>query len=331
MNEKNFNYFINDDSELYQNEFLELLSKQNKEGIGYNLSNVIFTTYLVILMSAILFILYRITNLYFEEKTETKKLYIVRGVPGIGKKYFAYAMESELNSASNFYAIINFKDYFYNKGGFKFEGKNLGKAESMVMNNLIKCIKYKIQRIYITGYFEKTWMYSHYKSIAEMCGYEVRVLELECQDENLLKFFNERCAFNTPYSKSKACFLNWEKDYEGLIQEPYVPEFEGDSVPSAKVITTEKLNHQIDDYFNKEKDIIKSDENEDSSDDESLRYHSEIDGNDADSESDNSSITSQYECIDQEYNDFYIEFLSQKNKKSIEINNYLHHFDDYEE
>ena len=189
MSNLHLNYNIDEDSELFHHILFE---SQNPQNSKINNIHIIFSFYLVFLMFMIIFIpLYNILLQFLKNDQKQNTLYIIRGVPGIGKRYFAYSMESQITNCDNLFSIINFKDYFFEKGLFKFEGKNLGKAESMVIKNLINCIKNEVSRIYLTGYFEKTWMYSHYKSIAELYGYQVIVIELECQDDNFLKLFNE--------------------------------------------------------------------------------------------------------------------------------------------
>lgn len=321
------NLYLEKLPEEYLYNYVELSSTNDN---SYKYFNSIIIAYLTILSASILLIpLFRLYYFFFFENEENNDntLYIIRGVPGIGKKYFVYSKEVTLSKKEDNYALINFKDYFFNQGEYKFEGKNIGKAENRVMINLLKCINDNVNRIYITGYFEKPWMYSHYKYLAETVGYNVEIIELQCSDENELKVFNERCCFKTPFSKSKACFLNWENDLDSVIQEPYVPYFEGDSLPDTKILTKERLDKQLNDYFNIDDSVKDANKYDSSSDEESVRLDNESDGNEADSESDASSNVDNDTDVPLKYNDYDIGYMSKHNMIQIRLKNVL--FDNF--
>ena len=182
-----------------------------------------------------------------KEKLENK-VTIVRGVPGSGKKYYAYNCEKYLDGK---FAICNWNDYFTDDDGYyKFNGAELGKAEQYSRLKFIRAIGDKIKRIYVIGNFNEEWMYYEYEKLAKISGYQVEVVDIECVDHKHLKHFNNRSTHNTPFIKSRKCYNNWEYNEENTRQEPYIEYFPGDSIPNYGVITRSKLNKQLEDYKN---------------------------------------------------------------------------------
>ena len=148
-----------------------------------------------------------------------KKVKIIRGVPGVGKRNYVYYLENELNRE---FVVIDVNDYFTKDEEYKFDGKNLAEAEADTMNCFMHALKNQDKRIYVIGTFEKKWMYKNYHDLAKMSGYQVSVTELECVDTDELKHFNKRSNHDVPYSKSLKAFNSWEKDDEAYNRIPYL-------------------------------------------------------------------------------------------------------------
>ena len=148
-----------------------------------------------------------------------KKVKIIRGVPGVGKRNYVYYLENELNRE---FVVIDVNDYFTKDEEYKFDGKNLAEAEADTMNCFMHALKNQDKRIYVIGTFEKKWMYKNYHDLAKMSGYQVSVTELECVDTNELKHFNRRSIHDVPYSKSVKAFNSWEKDDEAYKRVPFL-------------------------------------------------------------------------------------------------------------
>lgn len=148
-----------------------------------------------------------------------KKVKIIRGVPGVGKRNYVYYLENELNRE---FVVIDVNDYFTNKEEYKFDGKNLAEAEADTMNCFMHALKNQDKRIYVIGTFEKKWMYKNYHDLAKMYNYQVSVTELECVDTDELKHFNKRSNHDVPYSKSLKAFNSWEKDEQAYNRIPYL-------------------------------------------------------------------------------------------------------------
>ena len=158
----------------------------------------------------------RVPNLYVPKD---KKLKIIRGVPGVGKRNYVYYLENELNRE---FVVIDVNDFFTKEEDYKFDGKKLAEAEVDTMNCFMHALKNQDKRIYVIGTFEKKWMYKNYVELAKMSGYEVSVTELECVGTNELKHFNNRSNHAVPYSKSLKAFNSWENDEDSYKRVPYL-------------------------------------------------------------------------------------------------------------
>ena len=152
-------------------------------------------------------------------KPTDKKLKIIRGVPGIGKRSYVYYLENGLNRE---FTVCDINDYFTKKDNYKFIGKEIAKAEADTMNCFINAMKNKDARIYIIGTFEKTWMYKNFVDLAKINGYSVNITELECKNIDELKHFNKRSKHDIPYSKSLKSFTDWETDTVAYKRCPYL-------------------------------------------------------------------------------------------------------------
>jgi len=143
------------------------------------------------------------------DNPDDKKLKIIRGVPGVGKRSYVYYLEEGLNR--NF-VICDWNDYFIKNNQYKFNGKKLAEAEADAMDTFLSSIQNSTKRIYVIGTFPKRWMYDNYIKIAKMHDYEVDITELECSTRAELEHFNKRSVHSVPMTKSVKIFDSWEKD-----------------------------------------------------------------------------------------------------------------------
>lgn len=181
----------------------------------------------------------RLSEYFYPEK----KLYILRGVPGSGKEYMIYHMEQNKDTI---FGICDRHEYFYKgKDNYQFNSKKIGQAESYSRRSCIKFMTGHMPRIYVTDYFDQVWKYQDYIDLAVANGYEIKIIEMRCPDNDHLRYFNKRNPLKPPMSKSKNCYERWERDPRAFIQEPWVKPFEGDSLPKEKV-NEDKI---LEDYF----------------------------------------------------------------------------------
>ena len=198
--------------------------------------------------------------LNIEEGESNNEIFIIRGVPGVGKKHLIYHMEREFNDGENFY-ICDRNDYFITNGKFKFNPKDLHRSEQQLRMKFITALDVSpLKRLYIIGYFEEFWMYEEFVRLGELNNYKVHVIELRCPDEEHLIYFNKRGKMSPPMIKSKKCFEAWEHDPDAYIQEPYIECLEGDCIPKYNKESIIKADKAFEDYLNGECAVESEDE-----------------------------------------------------------------------
>jgi len=195
----------------------------------------VFLTESVLLLGA----LFR-RGIYTQNKDKT--LYIIRGLPGSGKKYLVAHLE-EFNETE--FSICDRNKYFIDNGEFNFKGSELSHADQSARMKFLHSIEKGIRNIYVINYFNKLWMYEEYIQIAQMFNYNVKILEIPCSDETYLHYFTKRSIYNTPINKSKKCYKNWDVDPRAIYYQPYIECLPGDCLP--KNTTKKILDDQLDD------------------------------------------------------------------------------------
>ena len=153
-----------------------------------------------------------------DEPTD-KKIKIIRGVPGIGKRNYVYYLESNLNRE---YIICDWNNFFIKDGKYEFNGKDTSKAESYCLQTYLNAIKNDIKRIYVIGNFNQKWQYDNYIKLANLFNYKVDITELECKNTTELMYYNNRSVHKIPYTKSLKVFQNWEEDNRAYKRIPYL-------------------------------------------------------------------------------------------------------------
>jgi len=148
-----------------------------------------------------------------------KKVVIVRGVPGVGKRNYVYSEEKDKN---RIYSVCDMNEFFTTDDEFKFEGKYITKAENFSYNKFLNSMYDGLNIIYVIGYFNEKWTYQNYITAAKLNNYEVELVELECKNKAQLRYFNKRSTHDVPMAKSNKLWDNWEEDNEFLIVDPYL-------------------------------------------------------------------------------------------------------------
>jgi hypothetical protein len=213
------------------------------------INTIISTISLISVIYLPSFIMCKYASDFLYNKLYKKELTIVRGVPGSGKK--TYVISKELKSKNEF-LLLNSREYFFDKNGkFNFNGKEINKADNYIFSKLLDGINKEIPYIYIVGFYEQKWMYQNIIKLGLFNNYKVNIIEIDCPDIEHLEFFNKRTLYQTPLSKSLTCYNNWEKDDSAIIQQPYIPYLLGDSLPSGNRTTFDKLDKDLDNYFEK--------------------------------------------------------------------------------
>ena len=249
----------------------------------------------------------------FEEETDSEDavdnentVIIVRGVPGIGKKSYVYEREKVHNRN---YSICSYNDYFKKDGKFIFDARNINKAEQVTFNKFLLSIRKRIPKIYVVGSFNEVWMYENFLNIANLCGYNIKIVELQCLDELQLYYFNTRSNHNVPKVKSQKLFKNWENDSRAWIQKPYIEDECRNRFNADRII------------FNNRRCMINSDSDGDSdrSNNFDIRYSNfEIGKHLYDNETSNELLTQFYDINNDYYSETSSDFDSEDDLTDVE-------------
>lgn len=233
--------------------------------ITETLSNMDYSSAFLIMISLLQFsiILFTYISVYYigcnknneDDNKDEYVLTIVRGVPGSGKKSYVYAKEKDTDEENSF-SICYWNDYFYKNGEYEYVHKKLKSRQRMAYYKFLASINYRVPRIYYLSYFETNDVYEPIMEYAKKNGYKTRIVELNCPDKYHLYYFNRRSKHNVPYSKSLNVFNNWVHDSRAIVQDPYLDNFQGDSIPSFGNISKRKLNNDLKDYFNKKNHYV---------------------------------------------------------------------------
>ena len=109
----------------------------------------------------------------------TKKLYIVRGVPGSGKSTFA------LNLVGSDFLVCEADKYFMVDGEYKFDGSKLKEAHESCRNLVETYMKDSLlndqfyREIAVSNTFTQEWEMQPYLDLAKQYGYMVFTVIVE--------------------------------------------------------------------------------------------------------------------------------------------------------
>ena len=225
-----------------------------------NIISNLINTPIIFLLGLVFFLeSFLLLGLLFNSKmyknTSPKTITIIRGVPGSGKRYLVAQLERD---NEEIFSLCDRNEYFIKDKKFNFKGSEIARAEQSSRMKVLKSISSGIRNIYVINYFNEKWMYREYVELAKMYKYKFNILELPCVDNDHLVYFNKRSIYNTPITKSKKCYDNWESDYMCKYYEPYIESLPGDSIPSTNNIDLDKQldNYISPDYFKKSSESL---------------------------------------------------------------------------
>ena len=173
----------------------------------------------------------------------SKKVVIVRGLPGTGKSYFLeHCTESQAQGQSM--VVCSADDYFNDlPGGYSFNPSAISKAHAYCRQKFIKAIQGNVDIIAVDNTNSQLWEYQIYKRIASLVGYEFHVIELACKDEEAIRNAVKRCKHNVTFDTIHMMWKRWEHDPEAAVIESVFDDPEIDI--SVKEIIQKKSNHSL--------------------------------------------------------------------------------------
>lgn len=214
---------------------------------------------LTLLMTSSFFMVYKTACLFYTcfcKKRFHKTIYIIRGLPGSGKKTLIkkWLKHNKLLNKNECYCICSADKYFVENKTYKFNPRELPKAYNDCLNRFINCLIYDVPYIFINNPNAQLWEYENYILLAKQYGYKVRVKEINCPGDNYVEYFNKRSKYNVPLTSSYLIYERWEDDPLAEMIEPYEMPFEGDSLPYPKK-TKEELDTELDEFC-KKRDLL---------------------------------------------------------------------------
>ena len=140
-------------------------------------------------MFCYLFVGYLMMFLSFKHFYDTyfvNTVYIIRGISGSGKSHLVSRLYRNYDSITQ----VELNMYqFLDKNNIS--SKSIVKAYDKCLLKYINCLSIKCNYIYITNTFIEKWEYEIYKLLAKEYGYRVKIIELQCNSDELLeKCFN---------------------------------------------------------------------------------------------------------------------------------------------
>jgi len=115
-----------------------------------------------------------------------RELILVRGVPGSGKSTLALDMWSGDRSAGVSATVLEADMWMTDRNGrYQFDGTRLKECHQMCQQTVNLHMMQGTERIYVANTFVKKWEADVYLALAKVWGYDVKVIRLEGNFENV--------------------------------------------------------------------------------------------------------------------------------------------------
>jgi predicted kinase len=135
----------------------------------------------------------------------TKRLTIMRGLPGSGKSYFA-------RSIADGAPIFSTDDFFVVDGEYKFDGSKLGQYHAANLARSVKAMSEGVPHIIIDNTCTQAWEAREYVKAALQHGYGVRFIELMMPWSFDVAECARRNQHGVPEAAIAGMLARWEKD-----------------------------------------------------------------------------------------------------------------------
>jgi predicted kinase len=116
-------------------------------------------------------------------------VYIIRGPSGSGKSTYAEELSSVVYSADDFFMV---------DGKYNWDISLLSEAHQHCFNSFLYAIKNKVEKIVVANTFTRKYEYVNYILVAQMFGYEVKVVDFIVKDIETIKVLAERNQHGVP-------------------------------------------------------------------------------------------------------------------------------------
>jgi len=130
-----------------------------------------------------------------------KQVFILRGLPGSGKSYYAQNLADELATADESqYLICSTDDYFLNEQGeYHFDKFKLPQYHNLNLARFIQALAQDIPLVILDNTNIKKWEFVAYTQAAVALGYQVKeVIVGEVNDKSMQHLYAKRNSHNVP-------------------------------------------------------------------------------------------------------------------------------------
>ncbi|MDP2634616.1 MULTISPECIES: AAA family ATPase [unclassified Pseudoalteromonas] len=130
-----------------------------------------------------------------------KQVFILRGLPGSGKSYYAQTLADELVTGDQSqYLICSTDDYFYDEQGeYKFDKFKLSQFHNLNLARFINALSQSIPLVIVDNTNIKKWEFIAYSQAALALGYQVKeVIVGEVKDKSMQHLYAKRNSHKVP-------------------------------------------------------------------------------------------------------------------------------------
>lgn len=130
-----------------------------------------------------------------------KQVFILRGLPGSGKSYYAQTLADELGGVdTSQYLICSTDDYFVNEQGeYHFDKFKLPQYHNLNLARFINALAQNIPLVIVDNTNIKKWEFIVYSQAAHALGYQVKeVIVGEVKDKSMQHLYAKRNTHNVP-------------------------------------------------------------------------------------------------------------------------------------
>lgn len=130
-----------------------------------------------------------------------KQVFILRGLPGSGKSYYAQTLADELVTGDQSqYLICSTDDYFYDEQGeYKFDKFKLSQFHNLNLARFINALSQSVPLVIVDNTNIKKWEFIAYSQAAVALGYQVKeVIVGEVKDKSMQHLYAKRNSHKVP-------------------------------------------------------------------------------------------------------------------------------------
>jgi predicted kinase len=139
-------------------------------------------------------------------KPEEKRVIIMRGLAGSGKS--TYVKNNYPNAA-----VCSADNFFYDEeGNYNYDRFKIGEAHSQCQIEFAMLVRAGQPEIVVDNTNSQQWEYRIYEVLAKLDGYDVKIVEKSCNNENTLIRFIRRGLHGVPRKNVEDMWSRWETD-----------------------------------------------------------------------------------------------------------------------